>query len=59
MKIVNIKGNRVRWGGGIKYLLTQADTRTGVEWKEDEGVVDQVLLQSVIKEAVGIEFLGW
>ena len=40
------------------YLLTEANPGACVEWKEDEGVLDQVLLHPVINEPVGIKLVS-
>ena len=41
------------------YLLAQTDPRTGVERQEDEGVGNEVFLETLVDEAVGIELLSW
>ena len=38
-------------------LLTQANTWTSVEGKENESVVQEILLESVVEESIGIEFV--
>ena len=40
-------------------LLAEADPRASVEGEEDEGVGREVLVQTGVKEAVWVEFLGW
>jgi len=41
----------------IGELLPETDTWAGVEWEEDEWVGGEILLQTVIDEAVGVEFV--
>ena len=38
----------------ITYLLSETDTRAGVEREEDEGVSKEVL-ETFVQEAVGVE----
>ena len=40
------------------HLLAEADARTAVERQEDEGVGNEVFLETLVDEAVGIELLG-
>ena len=40
------------------HLLTDADSRTCVEGKEDKGIRNEVLLDSFVDESVRIEFVG-
>ena len=40
------------------YLLAEANARPGVEGHEDEGVRREVLVQTLVKEAVGVELQG-
>jgi len=35
--------------------LTKADTRSGVEGEEDEGVLEEIFLHAFVEEAVGIK----
>lgn len=37
------------------YLLTKADPRPGIERNKNEGVRSQILMQTAIKEPVGIK----
>ena len=37
------------------YLLAKADTRTCIEWKENEGVGRYVLVKAFIEETIGVE----
>jgi len=39
-------------------LLTQADSRSGIEGAEDEWIVDHVFVNTFIKEAIGIKLKG-
>jgi len=41
----------------IGELLPETDAWAGVEWEEDEWVGGEILLQTVIDEAVGVEFV--
>lgn len=38
------------------HLLTEADTGSGIERKENEGIWGEVLPQTVVEEAIGVEF---
>ena len=42
----------------VGELLAKANTRTGVEGEEDEGVGRDVGLDAVVEEAVRVEFIG-
>ena len=41
------------------HLLAEADSRTCVEGKEDKGIRNQILLESVVDESVRVEFVGF
>ena len=40
------------------YLLTKANARTSIEWKEDEWLWCEILVQTIVEEAVRIKFLS-
>ena len=40
------------------HLLAETDARSGVEGHEDERVRREVLVQALVKEAVGVELQG-
>ena len=39
-------------------LLAEADSRTGVEWEEDERVRNEVFLYTFVNEPIGIKLLS-
>ena len=41
------------------HLLSETDTGSGIEWKEDEGVWHKVLCNTVVEETVRVELLRW
>lgn len=41
--------------GEESHLLPKADTRTRVEWEEDERVRGQVLLKALVEETIRVE----
>ena len=43
----------------VGELLSETDARAGVEGKEYEGVRREVFLETLVNEAVGVEFLSW
>jgi len=43
----------------VGELLAEANARTGIEGKEDEGVVGEVGLEAAVDEAVWVELVGW
>lgn len=53
-KVLSIKAVR-----HITYLLSETDTRAGVEGKEDEGVRREVLGNAFIQETIRIEGVGY
>jgi len=42
----------------VLNLLAQADSRTGIEWKENEWIRSKVFFQSLVEETVRIELVG-
>ncbi len=43
---------------GIAYLLTEANARPCIEREEIERVRKEILWQTLVEEAIGIEFHG-
>lgn len=41
------------------HLLAQADSWPSVERKEDEGVLHEIFLETLIEETVGVKLLGY
>ena len=40
------------------YLLTKTNARASIEWKEDEWLWCEILVQTIVEEAVGIKFFS-
>jgi hypothetical protein len=40
------------------YLLAKTNARTSIEWKEDEWLWYEILVQTIVKETVGIKFFS-
>ena len=40
------------------YLLTKTNARTGIEWKEDKWLWCEILVQTIVEEAVRIKFFS-
>ena len=44
---------------GRTHLLSKADTRSSVEWQEDERLRGEVFLETVVQETIWVEFVGY